>query len=186
MATLWFDKDGVLAQYDYSIYTGDPALWLMHGSHVYRDVEPYNNMCQAFRRLSEGYDTKVLTAVSNSSTLAEHVIDGMAWCSAKLNLQQKDFFACAVEKPQIPIIVQQAIHHTDILFDDYMPNLRAWKAAGGTSVKVLNKINSESEEFPCIENFADVTTILKNIHFIIKRVNEDQALPCGLLRRETT
>lgn len=163
LATLWFDKDGVLAQYDYSLYEAEydsPAPWLVRNAHVFRNLEPYENMCEAVRKLyaetcnvksdERRCNVRVLTAVSDSVTLSEHVMDGAAWCSEHVGIKHKDFYACAVAKESIPVLLRDTLSVQDVLFDDYMPNLIKWREAGGTAVKVVNGINSVAKDFPYV------------------------------------
>lgn len=194
IATLWFDKDGVLAQYDYSLYEPEynaPAPWLIHNAHVFRNLEPYANMCAAVRKLyAETCDRKadkrrcnvrVLTAVSDGVTLAEHVMDGMDWCSNNIGLKRKDFYACAVAKESIPVTLRDKLEKTDVLFDDYMPNLYKWDKAGGTAIKVVNGINSVTEEIPCIMVDWDSDTLYKTFGYIANTVAVGEVLSGGMI-----
>lgn len=192
LPTLWFDKDGVLAKYDYSLYEGEygaPAPWLVHNAHVFRNLEPYDGMCEAVRKLykensnvkasERKCNVRILTAVSDGVTLAEHVLDGVFWCSEHIGLMQRDFYACAVSKESIPICLRSNVAATDVLFDDYMPNLRKWKGAGGTAVKVLNGINSETDEFPCIATYWGVSNIYQAIMYVIDTISMGRVLKKG-------
>lgn len=192
LVTLWFDKDGVLAKYDYSLYEGEygaPAPWLVHNAHVYRNLEPYENMCKAVRNLyaqtnnvraeSRFCNVRVLTSVSDGITLAEHVIDGAAWCLSNVGIQSKDFYACAVQKQSIPIGLRSEIKKTDVLLDDYKPNLLKWQAAGGTAVKVVNGINSISDDYPCVHVDWDANSIYNALKHLVMVLQEGQTLDNG-------
>lgn len=194
LATLWFDKDGVLAQYDYSLYEAEydsPAPWLVHNAHVFRNLEPYRNMCDAVKRLYEETcdkkpdrrrcNVRVLTAVSDGVTLSEHVLDGMDWCSNNIGLKRKDFYACAVAKESIPIVLRNKLDKTDVLFDDYMPNLRKWKSAGGTAIKVVNGINSETSEFPYVSVEWDSEKLYSVLCFVANTAVLGEVFPHGSL-----
>lgn len=190
----WFDKDGVLAKYDYALYeseAGAPAPWLVRNAHVYRNLEEYENMAAAFRILYSRYSNKsmehcplkprVLTSVSDGLTLTEHVLDGMKWCEDHLHLKARDFYACAVEKESIPVMLKREITKCDVLLDDYNNNLRSWQAAGGTSIKVVNGINSESKEFPCISVGWQSEAICDRLLKIADSVTEGKMLGKGFL-----
>ena len=191
--TLWFDKDGVLAQYDYSLYEpefGAPAPWLIRNAHVFKGLDTYPSMCEAFKTLylnncnkslqERAVNVKVLTAVSQGITLSEQVLDSMAWCNANLSLKQRDFYAVAVPKESVPISLCGTLDKLDILFDDYTPNLRAWKESGGTAVKVLNGINSCCSEFPCVSVDAEADRIVTAILQIVDDLNNGKDIVSGL------
>lgn len=190
--TIWCDKDGVLAQYDYSIFEPEhniPAPFLIRNAHVFRNLEPCENMCEAFRRLYNEVKDKsilqrtmslrVLTAVYEGLTLSEHVIDSMAWCSKNLGLREKDFFATAVSKENVPLELKSEITKFDILLDDYNPNLRKWKAAGGTAIKVINGINSITDEFPYFYSHVNADYIVCLIQRIVRDVYDGKDLGTG-------
>lgn len=183
--TLWFDKDGVLSQYDYSLYEpefGAPAPWLVRNAHVFKGLDPYPNMCEAFKTWYQdncnksckkrAANIKVLTAVSDSITLSEQVLDSMEWCRQNLGLKQRDFYAVAVPKESVPMTLRNKIDKYDILFDDYPVNLKAWKEAGGTAVKVVNGINSYSPDYECIFVNDTPTHIVERINEIIENITE--------------
>lgn len=160
--TLWFDKDGVLAQYDYDIYEAEAGCtppWLTRNAHVFRHLPAYPSMVTVFQNLyyeyinshpkNRRYNVKIITAVSNSVTLSEQVLDSLYWIRHNIaaGFRDRDFYAIASPKQNIPVILRHKITPYDILIDDYNPNLKAWKDAGGTSVKAVNDINSENPEF---------------------------------------
>lgn len=159
--TFWFDKDGVLAEYDYSIYlaeTGCQAPWLTKNAHVFRHLPANKQMVKAFRRLYVNlqdvhpfnwpYEMKILTSVSDSVTLSEQVLDSWRWLKKKIpDLKERDFYAVATPKQDIPVVLRTRITPMDVLIDDYNKNLEAWKAAGGTAVKALNGLNSRNNAY---------------------------------------
>lgn len=189
----WFDKDGVLAKYDYAMYeseAGAPAPWTIRNAHIYRHLDTYENMAAAFRSLYSNYGNKaekdcvlrprVLTSVSDGLTLSEHVLDGMSWCQERLHLRPSDFYACAVPKESIPVSLKREITRMDVLLDDYMPNLINWQKAGGTSVKVLNGINSPTDKFHCISVAWTPDFLITRMKEIADKVRNDERLCGGL------
>ena len=190
--TFWFDKDGVLAQYDYSIYepeNGAPAPWLIRNAHVFKNIDPYPNMVKAFRYLYQknmnlsmykrSINIRVLTSVSDGITLSEHILDGTEWCQRYLGLRQRDFYATAIPKENIPLILRNVITKFDVLFDDYMPNLRAWKDRGGTAVKILNGINSSTNDFPYFYNHAQPSYIAALLEQLASDIVSEKDIPAG-------
>lgn len=189
----WFDKDGVLAQYDYALYeseAGAPAPWLVRNAHIYRHLEPYENMAAAFRVLYvRNYNRaekectlrpRVLTAVSDGLTLSEHVLDSMYWCSERLHLKPKDFYATAVSKESIPISLKREITKLDVLLDDYAPNLVNWEKAGGTAIKVINGINSPTEDFHCISVAWTTEFLVTHLTETANKIRNHEPLTMGL------
>lgn len=186
----WFDKDGVLAKYDYSIYlaeTGSSPPWLTKNAHVYRHLPANKNMLHAFRelygRLQEKppceweYEMKVLTSVSDSVTLSEQVLDSWHWLHKKIpEFKQRDFYAVAVPKQELPVTLRRynsaenGLTKADILIDDYNKNLEAWEKAGGTAVKALNGINSENKKFYNMDITKKKEDILETILQIRKTI----------------
>lgn len=188
--TLWFDKDGTLAMYDYSLYEPEydsPAPWLVHNAHVFRHLPPYPNMCEAVRRLyaetrnvkpsDRVCNVRVLTAVSDGVTLAEHVIDGAHWCEDNIGLQNKDFYACAVAKESVPVVLRSKIDRYDILFDDYMPNLEKWYNSGGTAIKVVNGVNSPTNAMPFLWVSEKTEDIYKMLMYVVSKIKLDEVIP---------
>ena len=185
--TFWFDKDGVLAKYDYSIYmaeTGCTPPWLTKNAHVYKNLPANKNMVKAFRRMYAkiqdnpphlwDYELKILTTVSDSVTLSEQTIDSWKWLKKKIpGFKERDFYAVAVAKQEIPVILRKQITPMDILIDDYNKNLEAWKKAGGTAVKAINDINSINENYISLDiasNTADcIKDRLENLADLIRK-----------------
>lgn len=178
--TIWVDKDGVLAQYDYSLYEADmdsPAPWNVRNAHVYRHLQPYTEMVEAFRRIyfenrnvkpeKRKLNIRVLTGVSDGLTLSEHVLDGYAWCDEYLDLRPNDFYACAIAKENIPVTLHNTITPLDILVDDYVPNLQAWVNAGGTPVKAINGINSELTSMLSVNVLKPAAEIVRTLEQIV-------------------
>lgn len=62
----------------------------------------------------------------------------------------------------VELIYNRKLTRTDILIDDYNLNLKAWNAAGGTAIKLINNDNSiSSYSGPIITPNMDTTTIIK-------------------------
>ncbi len=192
--TLWFDKDGVLAKYDYRLYEKDgdiPAPWTLRNVHVFRHMEVRSEMAEAFMRIyKENTDlserdrlcnVRVLTSVCDSYALSEHVLDVAYWCNTNLHMDSRDLYVTATSKESVPIQIYGKITKQDILLDDYVPNLDIWRKAGGTSIKVLNGINSETSEFPFIPASLSAGKIYKILMYIIDTVKADKEVPNGIL-----
>lgn len=187
--TIWCDKDGVLAEYDYSIYepeNGAPAPWTIRNAHVFKNLDPYENMVKAFKYLyvqnmnksmyKREMSLRVLTSVSDGLTLSEQVLDGMEWCRKYIGLRPRDFYATAIPKEDIPLSLRNELTAKDVLLDDYMPNLIKWREHGGTAVKVINGINSTTEDFPYFYNHVDPGYIIAVLRTIVTKLDKGDTL----------
>ena len=148
---IYWDCDGVLLKYDYSMYDhidGKPD-WNEVGSHVFLECKPDPFIQKVTKRISAQMpdDQAVLTTVSGThgyEARNEQIFDKM-FITAKeypwINLC--NFMACESEKRNaIGKIKGMRLTKSDILIDDYKNNLSAWRNAGGTAVKYINGINS--------------------------------------------
>lgn len=146
---IYLDMDGVLAKYSYAMYSQDVTpKWNEEGSHAFRDVRRDDFMYLIVEQLAKllGSNLYVLTSVSNRSVSVrnEQIMDKMNWLIENypmLNLC--NFMSCSTHKRNtIARIKGFRLTSTDILIDDYNPNLYAWREAGGTAIKYINGINS--------------------------------------------
>lgn len=192
--TVWFDKDGVLAAYDYDMYRpehGCTAPWLTKNAHVYRHLPAYENMMTAFRNLYAKQlklpeeripqHIRLLTSVSDGITMAEQIMDSFAWIRDHVpEFRENDFYAVATKKQDVPVMLRCTISPWDILIDDFHKNLKAWKQAGGTAVKALNGINSSDGTLPCIHIMDTSEAIEAAIREIVDEVKAEKEPMTGI------
>ena len=150
---VYWDMDGVLATYsrdDYSYSEETNSLAYLNIEHYFlnRPIDSIGmDLFRACVKLLPD-DTCVLTGVTNDSKRRfEHIIDKMTWihsCCPEFDVGSK-FIALSTDKRNyITGIRGMTLTANDVLIDDYNINLYKWMAAGGTSIKYLNGINSKS------------------------------------------
>lgn len=170
---IYWDCDGVLLKYDYSMYghiDGQPD-WNEPGSHTFLKCEPDQFIQEVTKRISAQMpdDLGVLTAVDGRHghvARNEQIFDKMSVIVTEypwFNLC--NFMACESEKRNaIGKIKGMRLTKSDILIDDYKKNLSAWRNAGGTAVKYINGINSLGDwPGPYIDNTMTVDEAVRII-----------------------
>ena len=136
MTRVFFDMDGVLAEYKYVPY----ADMLQEG--YFRDLAPQEEAVEAIKKLAADPDLEVwtLSAVIEENPYA--LEEKKSWLKAQLGDSIKDiksvFPFCGTSKRDA---VPGGIRPTDILIDDYNANLRDW-ATQAVSIKFLNGVNN--------------------------------------------
>ena len=143
--TLNFDVHGTLFKYSYDLYTSKP-LWYSEGRHPFVDDIPFMSMQYLLIDLQkDGYDVRSLCKISVGTEVAKEeqrsdVRDNLA--KYYPNLPSNCYCFCEGNKSEEFKKDGKVLTKEDILFDDYQPNLLEWERMGGTSIKVLNGINS--------------------------------------------
>ena len=136
MTRVFFDMDGVLAEYRYVPY----ADMLQKG--YFRDLAPQEEAVKALKQLAEDPRLEVwtLSAVIEENPYA--LEEKKSWLREQLgdsvNNIRSVFPFCGTSKRDA---VPGGIRPTDILIDDYNANLRDWETQA-VSIKFLNGINN--------------------------------------------
>ncbi|MBO4861333.1 MAG: hypothetical protein J5535_00345 [Firmicutes bacterium] len=136
MTRVFFDMDGVLAEYRYVPY----ADMLQEG--YFRDLAPQEEAVKAIKKLAEdpGLEVWTLSAVIEENPYA--LEEKKNWLAEQLgdsmNSIKSVFPFCGTSKRDA---VPGGIRPTDILIDDYNANLRDWETQA-VSIKFLNGINN--------------------------------------------
>lgn len=132
----FFDMDGVAAKY---ISTKFP-WWLE--PNIFRELEPQQDVINAIKHLIHtGKEVYTLSAYHLSTPQVK--TDKIYWLSKHLpeiDDEHMIFTLCGQNKADY---IPTGLKETDILLDDFNPNLTAWEDAGGTAIKILNGINSK-------------------------------------------
>lgn len=139
---LYLDVHGTLFEYDYSIYNQTPA-WFEEGSHPFAEDKPLGYMPEIIGKLKElGVELCTLCRINKGTELAqseqrEDVKNNLCMHYPMIELANHNY--CTGDKS---LFVGRPLSRRDILLEDYQPNCIEWERAGGTSVKVLNGVNS--------------------------------------------
>lgn len=150
---VFFDMDGVLAQYERTAYEKPDFLWKKPGSHYFSTVKPDQKAIDLFNLCQKEPDTNtfILTSVLNNGPIClEQIMDKMAWIQKHIpntDLKKQFIPSVSMKTRTIQAMLFQNknnIHPSDVLIDDYNPNLKAWQDAGGTGIKYLNGLNHAS------------------------------------------
>ena len=149
----FFDMDGVLGVYERDAYVPPAFKWKTLGQHYFLHVKPDEKAVKLFELLSDtpGINTFILTAVLNNGPIClEQINDKIQWTREHVrNVDiSKQFIPTVSNKTRtIQAMLFQNENHlspSDVLLDDYNPNLKAWQDAGGTAIKYLNGLNNGS------------------------------------------
>lgn len=147
---VFFDMDGVLAQYERTAYEKPDFLWKKPDYHYFSTVKPDQKAIDLFNLCQKEPNTNafILTSVLNNGPIClEQIMDKMAWIQKHIpntDLKKQFIPSVSIKTRTIQAMLFQNknnIYPSDILIDDYNPNLKAWQDAGGTAMKYLNGLN---------------------------------------------
>lgn len=148
-----FDMDGVLAVYnraDYKLDNNGIVPFLSEGH--YKKCEPDTTALQVFWRCVKmcPNDTYIITSIPEYEHSLDMIFDKMYWLNEqrpeeiKFDFGTKFLAPTSTKMSHIEFIRGSSLTRNDILIDDWNPNLYAWAARGGRSIKYINGQNSES------------------------------------------
>lgn len=132
----FIDIDGTLAVY----ISKDYAWWEIDG--IFRYLQPQDQVLKAVRELIRNKEeVYIITAYHRQTPQVKY--DKIYWLGKYLpevSLSHQIYTFCGEDKTAY---IPNGVKSTDILLDDFNKNLENWKAAGGTSIKLLNGLNSK-------------------------------------------
>ena len=132
----FIDIDGTLAVYISKEY----AWWEIDG--IFRYLQPQANVVNAIRQLiQQGKEVYIISAYHRHTPQVK--IDKIFWLQKylpEIKLDHQIYTFCGEDKT---IYIPNGVKVTDILLDDFNRNLENWRDAGGTSIKLLNGLNSK-------------------------------------------
>lgn len=149
----FFDIDGVVAKY----ISTEWAWWLE--PNIFRNLEPQIEVINAIKQLiKQGEEVYTLSAYHQSTPQVKE--DKIYWLKThlpELDIDHQIYTFCNQSKADY---IPDKVKKTDILLDDFNPNLIAWKNAGGTAIKFLNGLNSKESWNGIHADFDNINEIL--------------------------
>lgn len=143
---VYLDVHGTLFEYDYNLYNRKDVIWFSDGVHPFKDDKPLGYMPVIVRELVErGIPIATLCRINKGSEIAQEEqradvlsnLDKFYSCIPK----ERRYF-CTGSKSEFLKTLKPDMKSNDILLEDYQPNCIDWEQAGGSTVKVLNGVNS--------------------------------------------
>ena len=135
---IFVDLDGTLAEWKTASSYEDLFV-----QGYFSSLQPHNSVKKAVELLfNKGIETYVLSAYLTESRYA--LREKNQWVERYLpfiDMGHRLYVPQDISKPDYVTALVGDIDAGYVLLDDYSRNLHEWKAAGGTSVKLLNGIN---------------------------------------------
>lgn len=166
--TIWFDMDGVLAQFNKELYLNPdgsiitpPFYETFEGRQKFLEFQPDPLVISVFNKLMQS-PIILLGIVSNlpmnPDSIKEEQIqkaireNKLTWLHKYLKSIYKTTksFPLLFPNENVPkaIVIEdylgRKLTKSDILIDDYNKNLKFWEVKGGTGIKYLNGNNSHN------------------------------------------
>ena len=133
----FIDIDGTLAVY----ISKDYAWWEIDG--IFKYLTPQMNVLNAVKELIRmGEEVYIITAYHAHTPQVKY--DKMFWLYKylpEIRLDHQIYTLCGEDKTSY---IPNGVKSTDILLDDFSRNLETWRDVGGTSIKLLNGLNSKN------------------------------------------
>lgn len=177
---VFLDLDGVVFKYDMVDYIGDNPKYKQEGYFKTRPLD--ENAYEMLKRLNDSDE------VENIYILSSAIIEGYTIEQNKVIADDKtknvmyhipwfpkENIIIAIEKTKpetVREVLKRQISTSDILIDDFNRNLKEWEKAGGSAIKYINNINSESDEWPNIKGCCLSQSEKGSQYEIIKRAIE--------------
>lgn len=146
---IFFDMDNVLNQLD----NEDDIPWdkrrIQSFGHYFLHCTA-NTQMQQFIQAMACMNNQLYTLghirAQNRELACENLYDKIQWMNTNFpNFDNKHLIWVPEEVPKanaVSVIFDRPLTKTDILLDDYNPNLIYWRNAGGTAIKYINENNS--------------------------------------------
>lgn len=151
MKNIFFDMDGVLAEYRKNCTEND-----LKQKDYFLSLKPEENMLSALSMLIDnstalGINVFILTKVY-PTMFKYSVSEKLQWRDEYMPyLFDSEFIMVNGEKQEKSEAIRESLgielNKDCILIDDFNHNLAEWNANGGTSVKYVNEINDKNKSF---------------------------------------
>lgn len=175
-ATIWFDMDGVLSQYDHQDYIGPKYKFKKPHYFLTRPVNPI--MQKLFIEIAKSNTLNInrLGIISKVQPEIDKFIEESSDKSTWVNTYLTDDYTQFYQIPYPPLFtghneskakkvsssLDRPLTQYDILIDDYNSNLEDWVAHGGTAIKYGL---GDKESWPSY-SFTDTTSVDEMLKFL--------------------
>lgn len=163
---LFIDMDGVIADFEKGINSGNGDLDQMFGNKFFRKLEPMEKeIAEKIERLQELTKVKILSKACverNDKRFASQVSDKKYWLMRFApTVENKDIIIQSTEESKGEIVREFSDYHC-ILLDDYSLNLVEWELAGGIGIKKAKRYKNE-RTFEQVNSLKDLIILLENL-----------------------
>lgn len=143
---IFFDMDGVIAVHNDDDYFGEHPKYKTKGYFKNRPVDEAVKTLVEFIDDAFTSDFTYLSSITEGLDFEQVSKDKYSWLE-KFGLicdgNPKPVFVNGSDKVSAAEdFLGRKLEKTDVLIDDYNPNLKSWSDAGGTAIKYLNGANS--------------------------------------------
>lgn len=135
------DMDGVLFKFDDQL----PSLDLLFQKGYFANLKPQEKVVEALRNLivQNPGQVYICSAAVDSPYAIPEKMESLQRYLPELPKENMLFINYGSDQSKVDVI-PGGITKSDILLDDYGPNLSQWDEAGGTAVKIVNDINDKT------------------------------------------
>ncbi len=170
---IFIDMDGVLA-----VFKETDKIETLYEKKFFLNLKPQKNVVEMVGNLQDNpeYEIFILSAYLTDSKYAK--TEKIQWLNQYLpdiDTEHILFCPCGEDKNKY---VPNGICQSDILLDDYTPNLMDWKNAGGIAIKIMNGINGtkgtwQGAKLNIVGKYDHAEIILiDNLYKLINALNE--------------
>lgn len=154
---IFLDMDGTLFKWN-----DVPYYERLYEKGYFENLEPHRNVVEAIRYLILNADSQI-----EFYTLSKYLSDSPYALNEKN--RSLDKYMPEIERNHrifVPMndsksdYIPDGIHISDLILDDYTPNLNEWRDAGGTGVKLINGINDTHRSWSGLRIDAGLDPIL--------------------------
>ena len=162
---LFIDMDGVLADFEKGINSGNGDLNQMFENKFFRKLDPMEEgIAEKIEKLQELTKVKILSKACverNDKRFANQVADKKYWLMRFApTIKNEDIIIQSTEESKGSIVEEFSDFHC-MLLDDYSLNLAEWELAGGIGIKKAKRYKDRS--FEQVKNLKELITLLEDV-----------------------
>ena len=163
---LFLDMDGVLADFEKGINSGNGHLHQMFDENFFRKLEVMEeNIAENIEKLQKLTKVKILSKACverNDHRFQKQVSDKIYWLMRFApTIKHEDIIIQSTEESKGKIVREFSDYH-NLLLDDYSLNLAEWELAGGIGIKRAKRYKNE-RSFEQVQNLNELIILLENV-----------------------